>query len=93
MTSTKPSFDVVWGRVKAHEGQEFITKMDLPFTYTVSADAFYPSRTKYRISKKDFLKAFEHVPFDGPGVIKDKVRGPAYVWAVLHDRRIRRQDW
>jgi hypothetical protein len=93
MSTSIPSIEDVWNRIRAHEGQEFETKTGKPFTYTVSADAFYPSLTDYRISKKEFLKAFEHVPFDGPGVINDKVRGPAYVWAVLHDRRIRRQDW
>jgi alpha-beta hydrolase superfamily lysophospholipase len=28
------------------------------------------------------------VPLDGPGLINHIARGPAYVWAVLHDPRI-----
>ena len=44
----------------------------------MSGDVFYRSRTKYRISKTEFRKAVEILPFDGPGVINDTVRGPAY---------------
>ena len=45
------------------------------------------------VSKSDFGIALELVPFDGPGRVNKLVRGPAYRWAVLHDRRIRQQDW
>jgi hypothetical protein len=54
---------------------------------------FHPSRTDYGISKAEFGKALALVPFDGPGVISDTVRGPSYVWAVLHDKRVRKHDW
>lgn len=83
----------VWGRIVALEGEEFRTKTGMPFTFEISGDVFRPSRTKYNISRSDFGRALELVPFDGPGEINDLVRGPAYVWAVLHDQRVRRQDW
>lgn len=32
----------------------------------------------YRISQSDFKKAYDYVPFDGPGIINWTVRGPSY---------------
>jgi hypothetical protein len=83
------SIDDLWLRLRRSQGQEFATKTGLPFTYDISGDVLHPSRTKYNISKAEFTKALTLVPFDGPGVISRTVRGPAYVWALLHDKRIR----
>ena len=87
------SFEEVWERIKQHAGETFYTKRGLPFTYEVRGDVFLPSRTGYAIAKTDFRKAYERVPFEGPGEINYLVRGPAYIWAVLHDRRISKGDW
>jgi hypothetical protein len=87
----KPTIDEVWARLKRIQGEEFRTKTGQPFTYVVSGRVFRPSRTTYNISRADFQKALARVPFDGPGVIRDTVRGPAYVWAVLHDKRVMTQ--
>ena len=89
----KASVDAVWRRLKNLEGEEFRTKTGLPFTYEISSDTFRPSRTEYKVSKADFERALALVPFDGPGTINSIVRGPAYVWAVLHDQRVRMGDW
>ena len=86
-------FSEVWSRIAAHAGETFSTKTGLDFTYKVRGDAFFPSRTSFRIAKADFEKAYRLVPVEGPGVISDLVRGPAYVWAVLHDHRISRGAW
>lgn len=93
MSSSKPSIDELWSRLKSVAGDEFETKTGKPFIYEISGDIFHPSRTKYNVSKGEFRKALALVPFDGPGVINRTVRGPAYVWAVLHDQRIRKNDW
>lgn len=90
---TKVPFDEVWLRIKAHAGESFHTITGLEFTYETKGDAFYPSRTKYRIPQKDFRTVFERVPVNGPGVLNKIVRGPAYVWSVLHDPRISRGEW
>ncbi len=84
----KTSFEDIWRRIVVHQGELFHTKTGLEFTYEVEREAFYPSRTNYRISRADFRTAYQMVPIDGPGVIRWKVRGPSYIWAVLHDRRI-----
>ena len=92
ITMSKPMIEEVWGRIKALEGKKFRTKTGKQFTFEITGNVFQPSRTKYNISKQDFGKALELVPFDGPGKINELVRGPAYIWAVLHDRRIRELD-
>lgn len=89
----KPAFAVVWDRIKSLTGQSFTTKTGLEFSFVVQGDGLFPSRTKYRISKSDFGTAFAYAPYDGPGRLNNQVRGPAYVWAILHDRRIRKGDW
>lgn len=93
MDTKSPTFSEVWSHISALEGEEFETKTGKPFTFEVHGDVFRPSRTNYNIAKSDFEKAFALVPFDGPGVVNDTVRGPAYIWAVLHDRRVRKSDW
>lgn len=93
MTNGHPPFDAVWRRILASEGEQFETIRGLPFTYEITGDIFISSRTQYNISRSDFDRAYEHVPSEGPGGISNLVRGSAYIWALLHDRRIRRGDW
>lgn len=88
-----PPFEELWDRVVVHAGEKFRTITGLPFTYEIRGDGFYPSRTNYRISKADFREAYQWVPIEGPGVINEIVRGPAYVWGVLHDSRISLDEW
>ncbi|MBI4844026.1 MAG: hypothetical protein HY809_06865 [Nitrospirae bacterium] len=88
-----PRFDEIWNRMINHAGDNFYTKTRFVFTYEINGDIFSPSRTHYKISKVDFEKAYARVPIDGPGVINNIVRGPAYVWAVLHDQRISKGMW
>ena len=87
------SIDVVWSRLKQLEGQSFETKTGRPFTCQIAGNVLRPSRTNYNISKADVAKALALVPFEGPGDINNLVRGPACVWALLHDRRVRGRGW
>jgi hypothetical protein len=89
----KPPIDTVWNRIRASAGKPFETKTGKPFTYTVDGNVFRPSRTDYQISKADFGTALALAPFEGPGIVSDTVRGPSYIWPVLHDSRIRQKDW
>ncbi len=93
MPTAKCSVDQIWQRLRSLQGETFETKTGKPFTFEISGDIFKPSRTEYNISKADFQKALELVPIDGPGAINSLVRGPAYIWAVLYDVRVRGQDW
>lgn len=87
------NIEAVWSRIKTLEGERFETKTGKEFTFEVTVNTFYPSRTDYSISKGDFEKALGLVPLEGPGEISDLVRGSAYVWAVLHDHRVRKGEW
>lgn len=89
----KSSFVEIWKRIIAFENKEFKTISKLPFTYRINGNSLCPSRTEYNISKSDFEKAFDLVPIDGPGKINKLVRGPAYVWAILQDERISKNEW
>ena len=85
--------ETVWSRIKNLEGEVFETKTGRQFTFEISGNVFRPSRTEYNISKRDFEKVLALVPLDGPGTISNLVRGSAYIWAVLHDPRVRKQEW
>ncbi len=89
----KPCFGDIWKRIIACEGEEFRTSTGLPFTYNVNSNALCPSRTKYNIAKSNFAVAYDLVPIDSPGEITKLVRGPSYVWAILHDERISNGEW
>lgn len=89
----EPSIEAAWVRIKSLEGEEFETKSGKPFTYEISGNVFRSSRAEQNITKGDFEKALELSPLDGPSEIRDLVRGSAYIWAVLHDPRIRKGEW
>ena len=89
----KPPLEEVWYRIKPLEGEKFETKIGKPFTFEISGNVLGPSRTNYNIAKIDFERAFSLVPFDGPSVVSEIVRGSAYIWAILHDRRVRNGDF
>lgn len=85
------TFHEVWSRIDSLAGVTFTTKRGLEFTYELDGNAVVPIRdgqSVYRISMKDFEEVFATMPLGGPGDINDVVRGPAYVWAILNDKRI-----
>ena len=93
---TRPNFPVVWQRIREHAGEMFETKRGMKFSYALEGDGFFPEGRNQRIDISDLEKAFGNVPCEGPSHISygfREIRGTSYVWAVLHDRRIRRQDW
>jgi hypothetical protein len=86
-------FEEVWARIVSHAGVVFRTPNHHPFTYVVRGDGVYTSRSSYRIPRTDFAKAYELVPIETPGEIEELVAGAAYVWAILHDRKISQGMW
>jgi hypothetical protein len=81
-------FDETWARIQESVGQIFHTKTGLPFTYTADASAVVPDRTGYPLHINQFRLAYDRMPLSGPGEINRLVRGAAYVFAILTDRRI-----
>ena len=82
-------FQEIWNNIINHAGEQFFTKTNLPFTYSIVNNSVVPDRTKYPLAKSNFEKAAEITPLEGPGQINNPVRGPAYVYAILTDKRIR----
>ncbi|MFT5422620.1 MAG: serine/threonine protein kinase [Phycisphaerales bacterium] len=84
-----PSFEMVWATVGHLAGQTFKTKTGIEFAYEFDGKRVTPDRTDYPLSKADFVKAHALMPLEGPGEINNLVRGPAYIWAILNDHRVR----
>ena len=82
-------FEAVWTNIVNCAGQEFHTITGLPFTYQVANGAVLTNRTNYPLSRSNFEKAAQIEDLRGPGQINRLVRGPAYVYAILSDGRIR----
>lgn len=80
--------EAVWARIKAREGEEFRLVRGARFVYVVARGSVVPDRTAYPIARSEFAKALELVPLRGPGEVRDLVRGPSYVYAILADPRI-----
>ena len=81
-------FQTIWNRIVSCAGEQFYTKTNLPFTYKMVNDCVVPDRTNYPLARSNFEKAAQIVPLNGPGQINNIVRGPAYVYAILTDKRI-----
>jgi hypothetical protein len=81
-------FEAVWSRIRACAGQEFRTIRALPFTCTLSGEYLRPSRTDVELPKAHFKRAYDLMPLRGPGDINRLVMGPAYIFAILTDKRI-----
>ena len=91
-----PDIDHVWVRIVDHQGERFDMGGGLPLTYEVEGAGISVLRDGRRIDKKlwrgDVEKAVERCPLRKTTDIKD-VMDPAYLFALLMDKRIRQNDW
>jgi hypothetical protein len=89
---TEISFTDVWNNIAANEGAVFYTARGKPFTYRMGNDRLVPIRdgvpVRQSLTRQNFENAFGLLPFNSPGEINSRIRGPAYVYALLHDPRI-----
>ena len=85
-------FEPVRARIEAHAGSFFKTDAGRWFTYEVDGSFVLPSQTELRIPYSDFEVAFPLLPVPAAKLNKF-VKGPAYVWAILHDPRISNGEW
>ncbi len=90
--SVSELFEPAWKRICEHEGAFFKTEGGRWFTYRVDGDALRPSHSDVRIPRSDLEIAFPMLPVPAAKLNKH-VRGPAFVWAVLHDPRIAAGQW
>jgi hypothetical protein len=88
----KPPLDMVWARIRQNQHQPFSTITGARFSYHVEGSTVVVDRTDYGIAKSNFERVLDVAPLESPTEISN-TRGPGYVWAILHDKRIRRTDW
>jgi hypothetical protein len=86
------NLEAVWERIEAHQGEEFRQLRGQVFRYSAKGSYITPTTTNHNIPKQHFGDALRLVPLKGPGQI-NHLRGPSYIFAILMDPRIRRQDW
>jgi len=91
--SAKPDFEEVWKRVVSRAGESFFTKTGLRFTYSVDGDRVAVNRVRHPIGRADLARAYGIIPVEGPSLLPSGVRGPSYVWAILHDARVSLKQW
>ena len=89
------NIETVWGKITNYAGGNatFYTITGEPFTYTIEGSVLRVNRANRAISKSNFEKVLSLLPLTGPGQINRIAQGPAYVYAILMDIRIRGQDW
>lgn len=84
-------FEIIWDNICKHAGEPFQSKRGHPFTYEIaSGSVIRVIRPTFErnVSHNVFEEAYSRgLPMDGPGEIND-LQAPAFVWAILHDRRI-----
>jgi hypothetical protein len=94
----RPNFATVWRRIKNHQGEVFHTLRGILFTYEIDANGYLTTRKSppgkgFTSPREDFRNAYDFVPLPGPAHLQAVVASPSYVWAILHDERIRGNDW
>ena len=87
-----PLFEEVWQRIRAHQGEWFTQIREAKFTYKSPNGYVEPDRTQQRISRSQFETAYRWVPLENTVSIQH-LRGPSYIYAILMDKRIRKDDW
>lgn len=88
--------EVVWRRIESHQGKEFKTATQLPFTYALEGAGIWFFRQGRRINRKlsrtQVELAIARCPLASTTEIKDLMDYP-YLFALLMDPRIRREAW
>lgn len=85
------SIDTVWKRIKDNESEIFHQIRGKPYTYEIVSDALIPLGINQQIGKSEFNKALPLLPLTNTVSIQH-LRGPSYIYSILMDERIRRDD-
>ncbi len=88
--------EVIWQRIKSHQGEEFKTARRLPFTYAVEGKGIWFFRDGRRIERKlsrsQVDRAIARCPLTTTTEIRD-LMDYAYLYGLLMDTRIRGEAW
>lgn len=85
-----------WTRIEKHAGEAFTTLRGNEFTYSVGGKPtpwhITLDHLRRDISRGDLSRALDVWPVKGPSELLH-VAQPSYVYAILNDPRIRKDDW
>ncbi|MCP1190832.1 hypothetical protein NKR17_17440 [Priestia flexa] len=84
--------DKIWERITQCEGDNFKQIRGKEFTYSVKGNSVYLNTTERSISKSEFTKALKLVPLENTVQLQN-FQAPSYLFAILMDKRIRKNDW
>ena len=88
----KSSFEAVWDRIHALQGETFRQIRGGEFTYTVRSGYLAPDRTNRLIPRADFEQAWEMAPLESTVPVQ-RLQGPSYIYAIIMDPRVRAGEW
>lgn len=92
LNTSKITVPGLWDAIREHEGQQFLTKKGLPFTYTIKGGELFTDRRERSITRSTFEKAYEKLIQDQEGEDAPKrivgpktlnLYGAPYIWAVF----------
>ena len=85
-----------WARIEQHAGEIFTTVRGKEFTYSVGGKPtpWHVTLMHLRLNMPhgDLSRALDAWPVDGPSRLPT-VAQPSYVYAIVSDPRIRKEDW
>jgi hypothetical protein len=84
--------EFVWQRIKECEGEVFKQIRGGEFTYKVKGNTIELSRTNRSVSKATIEETLKYVPLENT-VPLQRLQAPSYLYAILMDKRIRKNDW
>lgn len=85
------AIDTVWARIKAHEGEVFRQIRGREYKYSIVGNAVVPEGINQNIPKAHFEQALGLLPLENTAPVQH-LRGPSYIYSILMDPRIRKQD-
>ena len=86
--STETSFDEAWSQIRSCKGEAFKTERGLEFKYSLIGNWIVVTGTDFRITKRNFQKAYGMLPVDNPDGFSEDIMAPYFVHAILTDTRI-----
>ena len=85
--------ELIWKRIVENEGKDFKQKGGKVFTYNlIGKNTIKLNTTNRSISKSQFEKALNFVPLDKTTLIQN-LQSPSYIYGILMDERIRKENW
>jgi hypothetical protein len=82
----------VWNRILKNEGEVFKQIRGKEFTFAITGHSISLNSTNRIVSKRTIEQALNYVPLENT-VPLQHLQAPSYLFAILMDNRIRKNDW